>query len=177
MNENLIQFDGSNFFNKIKSLSPKTHLTNYDYKSFAEFLTNGKSYKAIYYVGEIKKKLGNKKSEQLYSSQQSLFRNLRRQGIEIKLGYLLLSGNKYHEKGVDVQIAVDITKGAIKNTYKTCYIISSDTDLLPAIELAKEEDKKIIYVGFEKAVSRALSNNCNSYIILKKSQIEKFAIH
>ncbi len=110
-----------------------------------------------------------------YASQQSLFSNLRKQEIEIKLGYLLMSDSVYHEKGVDVQMAVDIVKGAIKNEYDEIYLISSDTDLLPAIQTAKDEGKKVIYVGFESFISRALSRNCSKYLILKKEQLLKFA--
>lgn len=86
-----------------------------------------------------------------------------------------MSDGKFHEKGVDVQIAVDMVRGAIKSEYDICYLISSDTDLLPAIQTAKDEGKKIIYVGFENFISRALSKNCSSYILLKKSQILKFS--
>lgn len=104
-----------------------------------------------------------------------MFLNLRKQGIELKLGYLLLSDGSYHEKGVDVQIAVDIVRGAIKNKYNKCYLISSDTDLLPAIKTAREEGKEIIYVGFENFISRALLNNCSSSILIKKKDIQRFS--
>jgi len=174
MTKILVQIDGSNFYNKAKHLAPQVHLTNYKYSDLVYSITNDKKSEIVYYVGEIRKVPKNKKSEQLYSSQQSLFSNLRKQGIEIKLGFLLLSGGVYHEKGVDVQIAVDITRGAIKKEFDVCYLISSDTDLLPAIKTAKEEKKKIIYVGFENSISNALSNNCSKTIILKKSQITKF---
>lgn len=170
----LVQFDGSNFYNKVKKSLPDTHLINFDYAGLVQSITQEKSFKAIYYVGEIKKYPGNKKSETLYANQQSIFLHLRKQNIEIKLGYLLMSDGKFHEKGVDVQIAVDIVRGAIKNEYDICYLISSDTDLLPAIQTAKDEKKKIVYVGFENSISRALSKNCSSYIILKKNQILKF---
>lgn len=175
MRKILIQFDGSNFYNKVKKISSKTHLTPYDYAGLAEFIAKRKPDKIIYYVGEIKQYEGNKKSEILYKNQQSLFSNLRRQDVEIKLGYLLMSDGKFHEKGVDVQMAVDIVRGSIKNEFDKFYLISSDTDLLPAIKTAKDEGKEIVYVGFESFVSRALVNNCSSNIILKKSEILKFA--
>ncbi|OGC56323.1 hypothetical protein A3H26_01890 [candidate division WWE3 bacterium RIFCSPLOWO2_12_FULL_36_10] len=170
----LVQFDGSNFYNKVKKSVLGIHLTNFNYAGLVQSITQEKSSKTIYYVGEIKKYLGNKKSEILYANQQSLFSHLRKQNIKVKLGYLLMSDGKYHEKGVDVQIAVDIVRGAIKDEYDICYLISSDTDLLPAIQTAKDEKKKIVYVGFEKFTSRALSKNCSSYLILKKSQILAF---
>lgn len=171
----MVQFDGSNFYNKVKNILPQVHLTNYNYAGLAQLITKTPPDQVIYYVGEIKKYPGNKKSESLYASQQSLFLNLRKQNIAIKLGYLLMSGGKFHEKGVDVQIAVDIVRGAIKNEYYKFYLTSSDTDLLPAVQTAKDEGKEIIYVGFENFISRALQKNCSSYLILKKNQILKFA--
>lgn len=171
----LVQFDGSNFYKKVKKILPQVHLTNFDYVGLVQLLTKIASNDIIYYVGEIKKYSGNKKSETLYANQQSLFLNLRKQDIKIKLGYLLMSDGKFHEKGVDVQIAVDIVRGSIKNEYNKFYIISSDTDLLPAIQTAKDEGKEVIYVSFENFVSRALQKNCSSYLIIKKNQILKFA--
>ena len=154
---------------------PQIHLTNFDYYGLAKSLVKGDELQVVYYVGEIRQYEGNKKSEMLYSNQQKLFTHLRNQNIEIKLGYLLMSDGKFHEKGVDVQIAVDIVRGSIKNEYDKFYLISSDTDLLPAIQTAKDEGKEIIYVGFENSISRALLKNCSSCIILKKDQILKLA--
>lgn len=153
---------------------PQVHLTPFDYAGLANFLVRGIANTTTYYVGEVRKYPDNKKSEQLYAHQQSLFSNLRKQHVSIKKGYLLMSDGNYHEKGVDVQIAVDIVRGAIKNEYDVCYLISSDTDLLPAIKTAKEEGKKVVYVGFEGFISRALSKNCSAYQVLKKSELEKF---
>lgn len=171
----LVQFDGSNFYNKVKKILPQIHLTNFDYHGLAKSLVKGDELHAVYYVGEIRQYAGNKKSEILYSNQQKLFTHLRNQNIGIKLGYLLMSDGKFHEKGVDVQIAVDIVRGSIKNEYDKFYLISSDTDLLPAIQTAKDEGKEVIYIGFENFISRALQKNCSSYLILKKDQILKLA--
>ena len=154
---------------------PQIHLTNFDYYSLAKSLVKDVKLHVVYYVGEIRQYEGNKKSEMLYSNQQKLFTHLRNQNIEIKLGYLLMSDGKFHEKGVDVQIAVDIVRGSIKNDYDKFYLISSDTDLLPAIQTAKDENKEIIYVGFENFISRALSKNCSSCVILRRDQILKLA--
>ncbi|MEK6848211.1 MAG: NYN domain-containing protein [Nanoarchaeota archaeon] len=173
--KSLVQFDGSNFYNKVKKILPQVHLTNFDYHGLAKLLVKGDELHVVYYFGEIRQYEGNKKSEMLYSNQQKLCTHLRNQNIEIKLGSLLMSDGKFHEKGVDVQIAVDIVRGSIKNEYDKFYLISSDTDLLPAIQTTKDENKEIIYVGFENFISRALQKNCSSYVILKKDQILKLA--
>ncbi len=175
MNKILVQYDGSNFYKKVKTILPQVHLTNFDYSGLASDIIQSQNIQVNYYVGEIKQYPGNKKSEMLYANQQKLFTNLRNQNIEIKLGYLLMSAGAFHEKGVDVQIAVDMTRASIKNVYEKFYLISSDTDLLPAIQTAKDEKKAVVYVGFENFISRALMKNCSSYLILKKDQILKYA--
>lgn len=174
----LIQFDGSNFYRKVKQLSKDIHLTNFDYVGLARSLVTEsvqQETQIVYYVGEIRQYNNQPKSKQLFSGQQKLFRHLKEQGILVKLGYLLLSDGVFHEKGVDVQIAVDIVRGALRDDYDVCYLLSSDTDLLPAILTAKEEGKKIVYVGFENFMSRALMKNCSSSIILKKESIKNFS--
>lgn len=166
----LIQIDGSNFYHKVKKAHPHIHLTHFNYRKLILSLIKEKAeVDIVYYVGEVKNTRESAKNRQLFSNQQKLFNTLKKQKIQIKLGYLLLSDGEYHEKGVDVQIAVDMVRGSIKNEYDVCYLISSDTDLLPAIHTAKDEDKKVVYVAFENHVSRALLKNCSSSIVLKKS--------
>lgn len=132
------QFGGSDFYKKVKKITPDLHLTNFNYFEFSKMVANSRNIKAIYYVGEIKKFNNDIESQKLYSGQQSLFSNLRNRKVDIKLDYTRFSGGKYHENGVDVQIAVDMVRGAIKNEYDICYLIPSDTDLLSAINDTKE---------------------------------------
>lgn len=175
MKKVFVQFDGSNFYNKVKRVLPHVHLTTFQYAGLAESLAQMKPIKVTYYTGKVRQYTGNRKSELLFNNQQSLFSNLRQQNIEIKTGYLLLSNGNYHEKGVDVHIAADMIYGALKDEYDSFYLISSDTDLIPAIDMARAEKKDVVYVGFEHFMSRGLVKNCSSYRILKKSDILKFA--
>lgn len=170
----LVQFDGSNFYRRSKQLSPETHLTHFNYLSFAKMLSFSDNPKIVYYVGEIRREMGNEKSYKLYSAQQTLLEHLRKQEVEIKLGYLLKTKDVYHEKGVDVQIAADMIQGATKSLYDSFYLISSDTDLLPAIKIAQQEGKQVCYVGFSNFISKAMKNSCNSYRLIKKIELEKF---
>jgi uncharacterized LabA/DUF88 family protein len=147
MTKILVQFDGSNFYNKAKKLLPQAHLTNFDYTGFVGLITTERQNCIIYYVGEIRKYSGNKKSHTLYSNQQSLFLNLRKQNVEIKLGYLLLSDGKYHEKGVDVQIACDLVDFTHKDIYDIVVLLSGDVDLLEAVKIAKGMGKHVIIFG------------------------------
>ena len=173
MNKVLVIIDGSNFYHGSKKLCPEVHLTNFEYRKFVEELIGIKDPRVLYCVGEIKREQGNKKAEGMYAQQQSLFYNLEKQGIEIYKGFMLKSDGKYHEKGVDVKMAVEITAGALKNEYNVCYLISSDTDIIPAILEAKVAKKKIIYVGFEGKLSRAMVRNCAGVVEIKRKMIRE----
>lgn len=175
MKKDLIIFGGSNFYHGAKHLSPRTHLTSFNYRGLAEKIAENKNVEIEYCVGEIIQKKHNEKSFKLYANQQALFYNLEQQKIMIKKGFMLYSNLCYHEKGVDVQIALDIAVGALKNKYRKCYIISSDTDILPAILVAKDEGKEIIYVGFDKSISRMMRAKCSKMICIKKEMIKKFS--
>jgi len=84
---------------------------------------------------------------------------------------MLKNGGIYHEKGVDVKITVELMRGAFRDEYKECYLFSSDTDIIPAIIEAKNQGKKITYVGFEQRLSRAMINNCSKTLMVKKKDI------
>ncbi|MCX6713524.1 MAG: NYN domain-containing protein [Candidatus Vogelbacteria bacterium] len=163
-------FENEKILNKLKNVEFE-YLSDTDYKKLTEIITGNDNCKIQYCVGEIKREKDNTKSEKMYAGQQSLFYNLEKQGIEVVKGFMLKTGEVYQEKGVDVRIALNILKGALKNDYDECYVISSDTDIIPAIKDAKIEGKKIVYVGFENFVSHAMKNNCSKYFILKSQDL------
>ena len=172
MKKNLVIFDGSNFYHGVKRLSPETHLTSFNYKKFVDILTDSNANFVEYCVGEIRQDSSDKKSVKLYANQQALFYQLEKQDIEVKKGYMLKSDGVFHEKGVDVRIAIDIVRGALKNEFDRCFVISSDTDIIPSILEAKSDGKEIIYVGFSNFISRALKANCSRTVIITKQMIK-----
>lgn len=171
MAKNFVIFDGSNFYHGSKKLAPQVHLTNFDYRKLAELITESKDNNIQYCVGEIKRQRGNPKSERMYAGQQALFYNLEQQDVTIKKGFMLKTDDVYREKGVDVRIAIDILWGAFKNEYEKCFIISTDTDIIPAIQDAISLGKAIIYVGFENSISRALKANSSGTRIITKDML------
>ena len=83
-------------------------------------------------------------------------------------------GNKdyrYQEKGVDVGIAVSIVENALKNEVDHIILISSDTDLIPAILCAKRAGKNVTYVGFSERLTRALVDECDATQALRDDEI------
>lgn len=99
---------------------------------------------------------------------------MKKHKLTYSLGYLLKSGGKFREKGVDVNIAVDILVAVYENTCDRIILVSSDTDLLPAIKKAKEKGKTVEYVGFSHMPSVAMVANCSESTLLKKEDLLPF---
>lgn len=157
--KSIILIDGSNFYFKLKD-QHLHNLLDLDFSKFAVFLSRGtKIIKSTYYVGKIRTD-GTEKTKQMQGSQQKLFEHLKKHKFTYSLGYLLKSDGKMHEKGVDVNIAVDMLIATYENLCDRVILVSSDTDLLPAIKQARKKGKEIEYVGFSHMPSFALVTNC-----------------
>ena len=83
----------------------------------------------------------------------------------------------YHEKGVDVKIAVDLLVGAYENFYDDAIVLSSDTDLIPAMEKIKKLGKTVEYIGFGHKPSLALQTFATISRLLIKYELEPFIYH
>jgi uncharacterized LabA/DUF88 family protein len=169
-----IIIDGSNFYFKLKDLGLQK-LIQADFKGFLQSLVlkKEKIVDVTYYVGQIKTD-GSVKADKMHAEQKQLLAKLRRQKVKVYLGYLLKTGGKYHEKGVDVRIAVDMVVAAYEKKCDKLILLSSDTDLLPAVEIAKKRGMHIRYVGFRRQPSYALKARASSYCLLGKEQVESF---
>lgn len=169
----LILIDGSNFYFKLKDL--KLHnLLNFDFGKFSKYLVrSGKVVGAKYYVGRVRQD-GTSKSDKMLAGQQKLFSNLKRHNYQYILGYLLRTDGKYHEKGVDVHIAVDMLVAAYENLADRIILVSSDTDLEPAIQKAKQKGKILEYIGFSHRPSVAMVRFRSESTLLKKEDLLPF---
>lgn len=63
---------------------------------------------------------------------------------------------KKKEKGVDVRMAIDMIKGAIRNEYDFPIIFSGDADFIPAMELVKELKKDVFSVSLIRGYAREI---------------------
>lgn len=168
----IILIDGGNFYRKLQDLNLARAV--FDYAAFGKWLTGNPQTPCTYYVGAIRKERGNPKSDKLYAKQQSFLAKLKLQGVKVELGYILHSASGYHEKGVDVKIATDLLTGACHNRYARAYLVSSDTDLIPAVESAKDSGKHIVYVGFTHKPSYALLKAATSSRLLGAVELAPF---
>lgn len=169
-----IFIDGGNFYQRIRQddLIPKG--TRFDYVKFAEFLARGRTISTkSYYIGVVRNHDRTEKSKKMVESQQKLLSGLENVGYQIKRGKIVYD-NKIREKGVDVQIAIDLVIGAVEDSYDTAIIVSSDTDLIPAIKYIRSKGKKVEYVGFSHAPSFGMIKESDYRILLLKEQIDTF---
>lgn len=173
--------DGSNFYFKLKTLIPhKMDFIHYRYKDLIRDLLDVDEEITYlgYYIGVVrdtKKTKNHVKALELVKNQQRLFEQLRYQKVTVVKGYLLERDGKFFEKGVDVRLAVDIVTMAYERKYDTAFVVSSDTDLIPAIQKASSYKKDVVHIGFEHQPSLALIRySVNSRMITRKTA-DKFA--
>jgi uncharacterized LabA/DUF88 family protein len=168
-----ILIDGNNFYHRLKELN-FSNLLNFDYEKFSQFLLGKRSLVAKnYYIGAIREERDNPKSKELMRGQRILTGKLQNQGWQIEFGHMLKTDG-YHEKGVDVQIAVDLLIGAYENLYDCAILVSSDTDLIPALIKTRSMKKKIEYIGFSHKPSYGLITHSDIRRLLTKEDIEHF---
>lgn len=168
--------DGGNFYHKLKELNIK-NISRFDYRQLAEWLARDRILVyAGYYVGVVRAQQNDAKGQSLRAGQVGLFNFLRspQQRFVIRQGYLMNNDGKYHEKGVDVQLAVDLLVGAYENTYDTAILLSSDTDLIPAIKKVRELGKAVEYIGFAHKPTIALQTRATLSRLLIKEEIGTF---
>jgi uncharacterized LabA/DUF88 family protein len=173
--------DGSNLYFKLRTLIPnKMDFIHYRYHDLIANLINTDerlSY-AGYYVGVVrdtKRTKNHEKALELIQNQQKLFEQLRHQQIEIVKGYLLERDGRFFEKGVDVRLAVDIVSMAQEKKYDIAIVLSSDTDLIPAMQKAVGHKREVVHIGFEHQPSLALIRYATRSRLLTRKEAEMYA--
>jgi len=169
-----IIIDGSNFYHRLKKVGLRSLLT-FDYRAFSTLLIRDRQlFSAGYYIGAIREEEGNEKTKMLMSNQRRLTGRLRNCGYKICFGDIIKTDGIYHEKGVDVRMAVDLLVGAYEDTYDTAILISSDTDLIPALTKVRSMGKKIEYIGFSHKPSHAMIAHSDIRRLLTKEDLDPF---
>jgi len=171
-----VYIDGSNFYHYLKDKEisfPRG--VKFNFRAFVDFLIGGrKCVSKRYYTGIFRNVDNSQKSLELVKGQQKFLAGLEKDGFIIKRGRIMYDSGRTREKGTDVKIAADLIIGAIDNLYDTAILVSSDTDLIPAIEYTKYRKKNLEYVGFSHAPSFGIQKCANFSRLLLPSDIEKF---
>ncbi|MFA5750557.1 MAG: NYN domain-containing protein, partial [Candidatus Shapirobacteria bacterium] len=182
----IVFIDGSNWYHKLRlllnanvpskkgAIKPPIH---FDLRGFVEQLVSPDVLLEIrYYIGKVRRIQGDEKSEQLYTNQQRLIGFLQTQSVTIGFGHLIpYPDGIFHEKGVDVLLAVEMIRFAREGNYDRAYLISSDTDLVPAAEECRRLKKEVVYVGSSvHGQSFGLTKACQRTILLQPKDVASF---
>lgn len=174
-----ILIDAGNFYHLVLK---KLKIKDFDYEAFAQFVANGRQIipkGKRFYTGTVREIAGDAKTKSAMGNQNKLFSKLQTAGNwEIKTsklrtrterimvddrvqdyqklrkaGFQEIVYQRAREKGIDVKLATDLIVGAIDNQYDTAIVVSSDTDLVPAIDWVRHRmKKKVEYIGFSVPV-------------------------
>lgn len=178
--------DGSNWYHKLRKLlnseksaeqTFKNPSVNFDLRHFIESLITSENLTEIrYYIGQVKKTRGDGKTERMYAGQQRLIEALKHQQVNINFGHLITyPDGSFHEKGVDILLAVEMIRFALEKKYDVAYLVSSDTDLVPAVQECRRHGSEVVYVGSSlHGQSFGLSKICNRTILLQPKDVLPF---
>ncbi len=171
-----VYIDGSNFYHYLKDKEisfPKGQ--KFNFKLFVDFLVgNRECVSKRYYTGIFRNTDSSSKSQELVRGQQKFLSEIEKDGFVIKRGRIMYDSGKTREKGTDVKIAADLIIGAVDNLYDTAILVSSDTDLIPAIKYIRYKKKKLEYVGFSHAPSFGIQKFANLSRLLLLEDVENF---
>ena len=186
--------DGSNFYHALKNAFGRASLK---FDALATVLTNrlpDRRLLRVYYYSAAYDQATNPAN---YKSQQSFFGALRRTPyLSLSLGRLErrtidwsgldsqqrsdvekilgepLPDYTHVEKGVDVQLAVDMVKFAVGNTYDVAIIISRDGDFAPAVEFVKSLGKHVELGRVTGSPCEQLRNACDVTVEIDKQMLD-----
>lgn len=188
----LVLVDGENFKGKIKQIfknlgKERPHWHYYDFLGlFKTVLPEILPSEITFYFAKIKEHPDSKeKSKSIIQDQRMLVTHLKNNNFQVILtgrvrGHYEENHKKevtlvFKEKGVDVKIAVDMISIACDKKADKIILVSSDSDLQPAIAEIKSRDIECVYVGFETQPNKGLSYTTNKTILIRDSEIIKFS--
>jgi len=189
MSKTILYIDGENLKHYIKAVikqsgvpESKLNLENFDYAYLFSHVLKGVSIsEKRYYFAKIRfHKDSPEQSEKLILKQRVQKSNLEKNGIKVIVGgnvraqEIKVNGKKktiFHEKGVDVKIAVDLVANACDRIITTAILCSSDSDLQPAVKEIRSRKIEIIYLGFELNPNKGLSYTTNRTILIRNSEV------
>jgi uncharacterized LabA/DUF88 family protein len=179
MNRIAILIDGNNFY---KGCQLNFNRTDVDFRKLGLKLcraVGGELLRIYYYNAHVSKTI----DPLGYQRQQKFFDNLRATPyITLKLGHLV-----YHrlrneqgfssqffptEKGIDVQIAVDMIRLGLLKSCEGIILVSGDSDYIYAVRFAKDLGSNVYIASFHMGGSVELRNEGDGHIIIDHTFIQ-----
>ena len=167
----------------------------YDFKEFQNFLIkylnkelnftkclNESLIRTYAYTGQypsnLLKRVKNKKKLEYYKrrmkAQEKFFEKIKDFNyFELKTLPLKYEDGKIFQKGIDVQMAVDLVYHAFIDNFDVVVLCSGDIDIKEAVKLVKSLGKRVIVVSHPRLASRELIKEADLFINIEKFKDEE----
>lgn len=168
-----VYIDGFNFYYGLKNNNWKKYYWLDIVKFYELFMKENQSLnKVIYCTAKISRSDQRKRQKALFdvNDLNPKFELIYGKFLEKEVGYGPNRFKTFEEKQTDVNLAINLIRNIINDTCDTSIIVSADSDIIPAIELAKEikPDHKIYCHFPPKRHSVDLQNKCDGVINLER---------
>lgn len=156
-----IFIDGSNLYKGlVTTLGPDYRL---NFVQFIQALTGGrKLLRAYYYNAPLPSE------DPASKAHQGFLNYLKRVPyVAVRLGRLERRGEGFVEKGVDIQIAVDMLKLAYNDAYDVAVLVSGDGDFADVVKVIQDQGKQVENTTFSSLASQRLSQQSDYFYPLE----------
>jgi uncharacterized LabA/DUF88 family protein len=190
--------DGENLRHRLVEVLYQEHLIHdrdemfrVDIRNLVEAALGEKPESISYYTTRIKQpkfeipELLQHKITMIQESHRRWIAMLTNQGIKVvKAGNLKVKESNacYHcgrrtmvlqEKGVDVRVASEVVMAAMHDNEKDIVLLSSDADMIPALNIAQKGEATITYLAFSEEINHALEVATNRTVGYTREQIKQ----
>lgn len=167
-NRVMVFIDGSNFYKGLSLVAGTGY--RLDFGKFINYLIGDRHLVRSYYYNVVLPE--GESSAKVHQGFINYIKSVPR--VTVKLGKLEKRGSDFAEKGVDIQIAVDMVKLGIKRAYDTAILVSGDSDFTDVIKAVQDEGIIVENASFEPISSYRLAQQSDCYISLDHLDWDKF---
>lgn len=156
----------------------------HNWEKFNPRLIRAYAYTGVYtdnLIGRLKQKSAPAKvltrAQKQYEKQKEIF-DLSHKFLEFRTKPLKYEWNNIFQKGVDVQLAVDLVSHAHMGNFDVAVLCSGDLDLLESMRAVKNLGKKVIMMSHSENVAYKMAKEADSFINLEdlpKEDLDRFS--
>lgn len=159
--------DGSYLYKRLKSIAGKARIK---WEPFAKKLCGDRRLASFNYYNVP---LRAAKDPIKYAKQQKMFASIQAMGGRVTLGRMIERQGVWFEKGVDVNLAVEMVILGLQDEYDTAILVSADGDFTGAIESVKQFfNKKVEVIFIGNRTSWHLKQASDGHAVLDTSFFE-----
>ncbi len=175
----IVYIDGFNLYYGIRSIR-KAHLKWLNVQTLAEsFMEKGTELLAVkYFTTDIKGNKSDKVRQQVYLDALAT-----QDKIKIIRGHFLIKGincsncnyynETFEEKKTDVNIACELLADAYEDRFDVAFLVSGDSDLVPAVEKTITKNKVVIVAIPPNRKSNELNNIATNCFSINEKRIKQ----